>query len=179
MRWLPFFSPHENLILCYSVAAETTVVYNIHSTHRAAFLHQLPPKTSGRLVLECLFPSRSLFLYISSSALSLKKSLLMMVASKKKGISHQTTVTVAWAVLPPGGERRVLGEDWREASHWSKPLLWPHRDPEKSSQEESEEMDKEIIQKISGLPVWNSTLTLLIHIKTRGCLFPPLLWDEK
>lgn len=107
-----FFSPHENLIWCYSVAAA-------EGTTMGSGLHQLPPES--QVVLFSFLTTFPLLL----STVSLKKSSLMMVAPHTN-----TAAQLREFFVSPGGERGALGEDWREARPWSKPLLWPHRDRE-------------------------------------------------
>lgn len=141
-------------------------------------LHQLPPKNSGCLarwaLVFVLIQSHSAFsptFPVLLSTVSLKKSLLMMVAWKKNPTHTRLLYGLRELFFSPGGERQVLGEDWREARPWSKPLPWPHRDPQKPSQDESWEMDEENNPGDFCLPVWNSAHMLLIHMKTRGCVF--------
>lgn len=94
------FSPHENLIWCYSVAAAegTAVVYDRYTTHRAAVC------TSYHRILVCLVPR----VLIQSRCASPPP---YIPCSPLRCQPHTNGGGLRELSLPPGGERRALGED--------------------------------------------------------------------
>ncbi len=158
VRWLPlFFSPWElDLVLfcghrCTNHSREQYPQHTLSSV-----LHQLPPKTSSCLVHVC-FTLSSLIFLLPLSFLSLKKSLLMMVAWKKD--LTLDCCTIAWAVILPRRWGTSLGRTGGRPGGGQSSAVTPQR-PETPSQYENEEMNKEMIQKKSAPSVKLSTLLI-------------------
>lgn len=136
VRWLPFFSLHENLIWCYSADAAkgTTGVHKANGTHRAVFIYcadfNHSPNSPVIFVNE---RCNSVFCTFSASFSSTRpaKQLLMMSALHFRRLQHCISPT-----HPLCRER----DEFRRGLWGGR---WPHREPDKPSQGEIWAEDEE------------------------------------
>lgn len=86
VRWLPFFSLHENLIWCYSAdtAKGTTGVHKANGTHRAGFIYCTDFNHSPNSPV--IFVNEAVILYFAH--FPLPKQLLMMSALHFRRLQH-------------------------------------------------------------------------------------------
>lgn len=165
-----FFSPHENLISCYSVAAaEGTTMPTARTGQRFAPITAISQKVRlSCSVSVCFNPVLlCLFHYISCSALHCQPEKIIT----NDGGLHTRLLHSCVSSSPPA----VRDEPWertggRPGSGQSL-CCDPTGSTSRTSQDESWKTDEENNPGDFCLPAWTSTHVPLIHMKTRGCFF--------